>query len=109
MSWLEIVLLFVGFLIAMAMAGAVVAIGGLLICAARAEKHERAARDPYPPEAAEVPDQLGDDILPDGSPAVQRSRLWSPACRLREDYIEAAESAYDWKAAEADATKRRSR
>jgi len=69
--------------------------------------------DPYPPEAAATPDdqahEIGGDILPDGSPAVQRSRLWPPACRLREDYIEAAESAYDWTAAEADAAGRRSR
>jgi hypothetical protein len=101
MSWLEVFLLFIGFLFAMALLGVVAAIAGLLIAASRAEKRERAKRGRPAPA-----DEVGADILPDGSPAVQRSRLWPPSCRLREDYIEAAESAYDWSAAESAPTRK---
>lgn len=110
MSALAIFLWLLVAVVGMAMPLAVVGIALLLYASAKAEAHAKPEReDPYPQEAAEAPDQIGADILPDGSPAVQRSRLWPPSCRLREDYVEAAESAYDWKAAEADATKRRSR
>lgn len=106
--------MFLWFLVAicaMAMVLAMVGVALLLHAAAGAEAHARPERDgdPFEPAAAEAPDEVGADILPDGSPAVQRSRLWPPGLRLGEDYIEAAESAYDWTAAEADLIRRWSR
>lgn len=111
MSGLEMFLWFLFAIVVIAAIAAAAGIALLLWLAAKAEAHAQPERDaePFEPAAAETPDHLGADIQPDGSPAVQRSRLWPPSLRLREDYIEAAESAYNWTAAEADATKRRSR
>jgi hypothetical protein len=83
---------------------ALVAIGTLAVAAFAAlillvMRHER-------DEPAAAGDDLGADILADGIPAVQRSRLWPPACRLREDYIAEAEAAFDWAAAETAPTRK---
>lgn len=70
-------------------------------------KHVRCHDCHYAHQAA-CHDQLGADIQPDGSPAVQRAEPWTPGRRWRasDAWLAGAVQGYDWAEAEADLTRR---